>query len=60
MVEDKNCAPGGQRCESVRVPTCERIVCKKKLKKVTTTVDKPGWKCVVETVCNECGTQCGK
>jgi hypothetical protein len=53
------CAPGGQRCETVREPTCDRIVTKKTLKKVTTTVDKPGWKCVVETVCSQCGTACG-
>lgn len=57
-IVDDNCAPGQQRCEMVRVPTCDRIVVKKKLKKVTTTIDKPGWKCVVETVCSQCGCQC--
>ena len=64
LVSD-GCVTGGQRCETVRVPTCDRIVTKKKLKKVTTTVDKPGWKCVVETVCSQCGhhsgaVNCGK
>ena len=58
MVEDQ-CVAGSQRCETVREPTCDRIVTKKTLKKVTTTVDKPGWKCVVETVCSQCGNQCG-
>lgn len=58
MVSDSNCI-GGQRCESVKVPTCGRIVLEKKLKKVTTTVEEPGWKCVVETVCNGCGHHCG-
>lgn len=55
----ENCAPGEQRCEKVLEPTCSRIVTRKKLKKVTTTVDKPGWKCVVDTVCTQCGCQCG-
>lgn len=55
----ENCAPGEQRSETVLEPTCDRIVTKKKLKKVTTTVDKPGWKCVVDTVCTQCGCQCG-
>ena len=54
-----NDAPGGQRCETVMVPTCSRIVTKKKLKKVTTTIEKPSWKCVVDTVCTQCGCQCG-
>lgn len=53
-----NCAPG-EEPQMVRIPTCDRIVTKKKLKKVTTTVDKPGWKCVVETVCSQCGCECG-
>ena len=47
------------RFETVRIPTCDRIVVKKKLKKISTTVDKAGWKCVVETVCSQCGCQCG-
>ncbi|MEI8378608.1 MAG: hypothetical protein WCJ09_00675 [Planctomycetota bacterium] len=58
MVSDA-CVAGGQRCEKVSVPTCDRIVTKKKLKKVTTTVDKPGWKCVVDTICSQCGHNCG-
>ncbi len=58
MIAD-NCAPGCQRCEAVMVPTCDRIVTKKKLKKVTTTIEKPSWKCVVDTVCSQCGCQCG-
>ncbi len=32
MVSD-TCVAGGQRCEKVSVPTCDRIVTKKKLKK---------------------------
>lgn len=55
-----NCAPGRQRMESVCIPTCDRIVTKKTLKKITTTVDKPGFKCVVETVCGQCGGSCGQ
>lgn len=58
MVSDL-CAPGGLRCETVHVPQCGRIVCKKKLKKTTTTVEKPTFKCVLETVCCQCGTVCG-
>lgn len=58
LVTDPNCVDG-QRYEKVMVPTCDRIVTKKKIKKITTTVEKPGWKCVVETVCTQCGNQCG-
>jgi hypothetical protein len=57
IVEDP-CAPCGQRCETVQSPRCGRIVCKKKLKKTTTTVEKPGFKCVLETVCCQCGCNC--
>jgi hypothetical protein len=49
LVTDPVCVDQ-QRYEKVMVPTCERIITKKKLKKITTTVEKPGWKCVVETV----------
>ena len=52
------CSPNGQRCETVQVPQCGRLVCQKKLKKTTTTVEKPIAKCVVETVCCQCGTVC--
>lgn len=58
LVSDPVCVDQ-QRYEKVMVPTCERIITKKKLKKITTTVEKPGWKCVVETVCSQCGNQCG-
>lgn len=56
-VEDQ-CSPCGRRCETVASPTCGRIVCKKKLKKTTTTVEKPTAKCIVETVCCQCGCVC--
>ena len=59
MVND-NCVVGDQHCETVAEPTCDRIITRKKLKKVTTTIDKPGFKCIVETVCSQCGTTCGK
>ncbi len=52
------CSPGGQRCETVQSPRCGRVVCKKKLKKTTTTVEKPIAKCVVDTVCCQCGNCC--
>ena len=55
-----NCVAGAQRCEAVAEPTCDRIITRKKLKKVTTTIDKPGFKCVVETVCGQCGDSCGQ
>ena len=51
-------ARGGVRRETVWEPTCGRIVTRKKLKKHTETVEKPGCKCVVETVCKECGVCC--
>ena len=52
------CSPGCQRCETVQVPRCGRIVCQKKLKKTSMTVDKPIFKCVIETVCCQCGGRC--
>ena len=52
------CSPNGQRCETVQAPRCGKIVCKKKLKKTTKTVDKPSVKCVLETVCCQCGCVC--
>ena len=58
LVNDPTCI-GATRYEKVQVPTCDRIVTKKKLKKVTTTVEKPGWKYVVDTVCCQCGCDCG-
>jgi hypothetical protein len=58
LVSGPGCAEGAHY-ETVRVPTCDRIITRKKLKKVTTTVEKPGWKCVVDTVCSQCGCQCG-
>ncbi len=57
LVTDPACV-NSQRCEIVPVPTCGRIVTKKKLKKFTTTVEQPGYKCVVETVCGQCGNAC--
>ena len=59
VVVPDECAPNGQRCDTVQVPQCGRIVCKKKLKKTTTTVEKPSVKCVVETICCGCGANCG-
>ena len=55
---DDACSPCGQRCERVQTPRCGRIVCKKKLKKTSMTVEKPIAKCVVETVCCQCGCVC--
>lgn len=52
-------APGGQRCETVTVPTCGRVYTRTKLKKVTTTTEKMTYKCVVDTVCSQCGQSCG-
>lgn len=57
VIEDP-CAPHGQRCETVQTPRCGRIVCKKKLKKVATTIEKPIVKCVVESICCQCGCVC--
>ena len=57
-VFEDSCAPGGRRCETVQVPRCGEMYCKKKLKKTTTTVEKPIQKCVVETVCCQCGSIC--
>ena len=57
MVADA-CSPDGLRCETVTTPRCGRIVCKKKLKKTSTTVEKPVFKCVVETMCCQCGCNC--
>lgn len=53
-------ARGGARCETVWEPTCGPVVTRKKLKKETVTVEKPGFKCVVETVCGRCGAACGQ
>lgn len=68
---DEVCVPGKSRraepgecaatgCEAPLIPTCGRIIQKKTLKKVTTHVEKPGWKCIVETVCRQCGQHCGQ
>jgi hypothetical protein len=54
VVED-SCSPGCQRCETVQTPRCGRIVCKKKLKKTSITVEKPTVKCIMETICCQCG-----
>lgn len=58
LVDDPACI-GSPRYDKVKVPTCDRIVTKKKLKKTTTTVEKAGWKCVIETTCSQCGNACG-
>jgi hypothetical protein len=50
----------GFRTEDILKPSCGCIVTKKKLKQVTETVEKPGYKCVVETVCCQCGCCCDK
>lgn len=52
------CALHGRRSETTQTPQCGRIVCMKKLKKTTTTVEKPTAKCVMETVCCQCGCVC--
>lgn len=52
------CSPTGQRCEKVVTPRCGRIICKKKLKKTTTMVDKQTYKCVIDTCCTGCGCTC--
>lgn len=56
---DPEC-PGGVRCETVQVATAERIITKKKLKKITNNVDKPTCKFVVEYECCQCGMRCVK
>ena len=49
--------PGGVRKETVWEPmSCGRMIVHKKLQKQTVTVEKPGFKCVVQTVCAHCGT----
>jgi hypothetical protein len=50
----------GFRMEDILKPTCGPIVTKKKLKQVTETIEKPGYKCVVETICSQCGCCCDK
>lgn len=57
IIQD-SCVPNCQRCEKVQTPRCGMVVCKKKLKKTTTTVEKPSAKCVMETVCCQCGRVC--
>jgi len=57
LVSDPACVDA-PRYETVTVPTCDRIVTRKKLKKVTTTTEKPSFKCVVDTVCCQCGGNC--
>lgn len=52
------CCPNGMRCETVTSPRCGRPVCVKKLKKTTTIVEKPIVRCVVDTVCCQCGCVC--
>ncbi len=53
-------AHAGYRTEDILKPSCGPIVTKKKLKQVTETVEKPGYKCVVETICSQCGCCCDK
>jgi hypothetical protein len=50
----------GFRTEDILKPSCGPIVTKKKLKQVTETVEKRGYKCVVETICSQCGCCCDK
>ena len=57
VVEDA-CAPGCHRRETMQTPRCGRIVCKKKLRKTSTTVEKPVVKCTLETICCQCGCRC--
>jgi hypothetical protein len=45
----------GCRKEVIWQPRCGCVVTRKVLKKKTTIVEKPGFKCVVETVCCSCG-----
>jgi len=51
-------ARGGMRREIIWEPTCGRIITRKKLKKETVNVEVPIIKCVVDTVCEQCGCQC--
>lgn len=57
IVQDE-CNPNCQRCETVQVPQCGHVRCRKKLKKTSTTTEKPWVKCVVDTVCCQCGCVC--
>lgn len=41
-------------CDRCLQPSCGRIITKKKLKKVTETVEKSGYKCVVDDPCIRC------
>ncbi len=50
----------GFRMEDILKPTCGPIVTKKRLKQVSETIEKPGYKCVVETICSQCGCCCDK
>ncbi|MGE0757480.1 MAG: hypothetical protein AB7F89_11065 [Pirellulaceae bacterium] len=36
-------------------PACGRVITKKKLIRKTETIEKPGFKCVLERICCECG-----
>ena len=56
-VPDPNC-PGGTCVVKTRQPSCGRIITKKKLVKKTETCEKPGFKCIAETVCVSCGRCC--
>jgi len=51
-------AHGGTRKENIWEPNCGMIVTKKKLKAISETVEKPIMKCVVETICVQCGCCC--
>jgi hypothetical protein len=48
----------GSSIVTTRQPSCGRIITKKKLVKKTEIIEKPGFKCVVETVCQQCGHCC--
>ena len=51
-------SPTGQWVVTTRQPSCDRVITKKKLVKKTETIEKPGFKCIVETVCAQCGQCC--
>ena len=51
---------GCTKQQTIWQPACGRIVTKKKLRKETVTTEQPTFKCVVETVCDQCGKCCDR
>ena len=50
----------GGKCEKIWKPNCGCVWTRTKLVKKTTTEEKPGYKCVVETICVGCGCCCAR